>query len=301
MYIDISSIHWIPVGKIFYLYPTRCISGIRPDRTHVSISIPIGPTAILGLRQSGILLIAKSLRLVGHLDLDEKNSTRTWEDRTGWSRQPAGGGGPRARAPRPNACAISQTPPTDSRDVAAECVGGAGQRFRCRSIAAVSHAIPDGNRLTVCQIATRPRLSLGKSDEKACWAPQGKRPRNRAPPASPSSPYILTYRPCPAGRTSCRLGVRARFPFLFSLARGQPRKRRRSRRGKGRRDDRSRADDVLRRRRGVPAARVAPGPALRAARRPRLFRRRRHLDHRVRGFLLVRSCSPLFSSSPFSR
>ena len=32
-YIDISGIHWIPVGKVFYPYPTRCISGIRPDRT----------------------------------------------------------------------------------------------------------------------------------------------------------------------------------------------------------------------------------------------------------------------------
>jgi hypothetical protein len=33
-YIDISGIHWISVGKVFYLYPIRCISGIRPDRTH---------------------------------------------------------------------------------------------------------------------------------------------------------------------------------------------------------------------------------------------------------------------------
>jgi hypothetical protein len=33
-YIDISGIHWIPVGKVFYLYPTRCIWGIQSDRTH---------------------------------------------------------------------------------------------------------------------------------------------------------------------------------------------------------------------------------------------------------------------------
>jgi hypothetical protein len=32
-YIDISGIHWISVGKVFYPYPTRCISSIRPDRT----------------------------------------------------------------------------------------------------------------------------------------------------------------------------------------------------------------------------------------------------------------------------
>jgi hypothetical protein len=33
-YIDISGVHWIPVGKVFYSYPTRCISGIRANRTH---------------------------------------------------------------------------------------------------------------------------------------------------------------------------------------------------------------------------------------------------------------------------
>jgi hypothetical protein len=32
-YIDISDIHWIPAGKVFYPYPTRYISGILPDRT----------------------------------------------------------------------------------------------------------------------------------------------------------------------------------------------------------------------------------------------------------------------------
>jgi hypothetical protein len=32
-YIDISGIHWIPVGKVFYPYLTRCISGIQADKT----------------------------------------------------------------------------------------------------------------------------------------------------------------------------------------------------------------------------------------------------------------------------
>jgi hypothetical protein len=40
-YIDISGIHSIPVGKVFYPYPTRCISGIRPDRTHGWVFIPV--------------------------------------------------------------------------------------------------------------------------------------------------------------------------------------------------------------------------------------------------------------------
>ena len=40
-YIDISGIHWIPVGKVFYPYPTRCISGIRPDRTHGWVFVPV--------------------------------------------------------------------------------------------------------------------------------------------------------------------------------------------------------------------------------------------------------------------
>lgn len=40
-YIDISGIHWIPVGKVFYPYPTRCISGIRPDKTHGWVFVPV--------------------------------------------------------------------------------------------------------------------------------------------------------------------------------------------------------------------------------------------------------------------
>jgi hypothetical protein len=40
-YINISGIHWIPVGKVFYPYPTRCISGIRPDRTHGWDFVPV--------------------------------------------------------------------------------------------------------------------------------------------------------------------------------------------------------------------------------------------------------------------
>jgi hypothetical protein len=58
-YIDISGIRWISVGKVFYPYPTRCISGIRPDTTpgeffypypYPSVTKPAdihtGPTAI---------------------------------------------------------------------------------------------------------------------------------------------------------------------------------------------------------------------------------------------------------------
>jgi hypothetical protein len=41
MYIDISGIHWISVGKVFYPYPTRCILGIRPDRTRGWVFLPI--------------------------------------------------------------------------------------------------------------------------------------------------------------------------------------------------------------------------------------------------------------------
>jgi hypothetical protein len=41
MYIDISGIHWIPVGKVFYPYPTRCNSGIQPDRTHGWVFVPV--------------------------------------------------------------------------------------------------------------------------------------------------------------------------------------------------------------------------------------------------------------------
>jgi hypothetical protein len=40
-YINISGIHLIPVGKVFYPYPTRCISGIQPDSTHGWVFVPV--------------------------------------------------------------------------------------------------------------------------------------------------------------------------------------------------------------------------------------------------------------------
>jgi hypothetical protein len=62
-------------------------------------------------------------------------------------------------------------------------------------------------------------------------------------------------------------------------------------REEGRGSNQQRREDVLLRRR-LPAAGVAPGPALRAARRPRLLGRRHHLDRRVGAF----DFSPLPSS-----
>lgn len=167
------------------------------------------------------MLIAKSLRLVGHLDLDEKNSTRTWEDKTGGgSRRAAAahGHGRHGQTRAPSVKLRPRTPVTWP----ASALGPWGSwptvplsLHRCRPPRHPRRKLPCRGCLTVCQTAhPAPSIPWKVRRESVLGTARKATTKPRASCLSIFSIYT-TYRPCPAGRTSCRLGARARFPFLF--------------------------------------------------------------------------------------
>jgi hypothetical protein len=144
----------------------------------------------------------------------------------------------------------------------------------------------------VCLISCLPLIStLDWSDEKACSSSLF---RDR--PAfiylsylmdSPSLVWLVIFHAFLNNLTAQRGGIDC-SPFS-GTSRSRPRRRGRNQQPR---------EDVLLRRR-LPAAGVAPGPALRAARRPRLLGRRHHLDRRVGALDFLSSPFQWSSSSAF--
>jgi hypothetical protein len=110
-YIDISGIHWIPVGKVFYPYPTRCISGIWPSRTHGWVFLPISIS--IGYETRGYPYPHVQLSSLDATRIRRGEAMKPWSAR----RPPINGNARGSKGPRTEGQQRSQASPSSHSSV----------------------------------------------------------------------------------------------------------------------------------------------------------------------------------------